>query len=45
MKKIDYKRIKVVCVALFFLGVALTIPAFSATSENNILEKTIKELE
>ena len=37
MKKPNYNKIGAVLVAIFFLGVALTIPSFSATSENNIL--------
>ena len=43
MKKPYYNKIGAVFIAIFFLGVALSIPSFSATSENNILKTNIND--
>jgi len=43
MEKPNYNKIGAVLIAIFFLGVALIIPSFSATSENNILKTNYNE--
>ena len=43
MKKPNYNKIGAVLIAIFFLGVALIIPSFSATSGNNILKTNYNE--
>jgi len=43
MKKPNYNKIVAVLIAIFFLGVALIIPSFSATSGNNILKTNYNE--